>query len=91
MSILTQNAVGHHRGIHRVEEHTGRSSKMSSPNLKVQKKIAKKLTVGFLFNLNAWWIGVHHSKEYKCTCINIIPCCTVWIVRVGGKIPRSNK
>jgi len=87
MSILTQNVMSKQRDY----RGNGRVSKLSSSDLKVQKKIAKKLTIGFLFNLNAWWIGVHHSNEYKCTCINIVPCCTVWIVRKGGKIPRSNR
>ena len=66
-------------------------SKMSSANIEVQKKIAEKLTIGFLFNPLAGWIGVHYSKEYKCTCINILPIFTVWVVRVGGKIPRAIK
>ena len=45
------------------------------------------MKLGFLFNKNAWWIGVHYSPYNKRFCINLIPFCTVWIIKSGGTIP----
>jgi hypothetical protein len=55
------------------------------------KIVATTLTVGYLFRLKSFWIGAHYSDEYKCLCVNIVPCFTIWIVQAGGKMPRSEK
>lgn len=34
---------------------------------------------GILFRLQSFWIGIHHSKYTKRTCINLLPCITIWI------------
>lgn len=46
-----------------------------------------KLTIGIKFSLHAFWIGFHHAKYHKRTCINIIPFVTIYIVRKGGNLP----
>lgn len=38
---------------------------------------------GILFRLESFWIGIHHSKFHQRTCINLLPCITIWI----GKKP----
>lgn len=47
------------------------------------------MKVGCLFQLGGLWIGAHYSKENKRWCINLFPCCTVWIVRKGGNTPYT--
>lgn len=34
---------------------------------------------GVLFRLQSFWVGIHHSKYTKRTCINLLPCITIWI------------
>lgn len=48
---------------------------------------AAMVRVGLLLNLRACWIGVHHSKEAKRTCINLVPFLTIWITLPGGIHP----
>jgi len=50
-------------------------------------KVAEKLTISFLFRLTSAWIGVHYSKRDRRFCINLIPCCTIWITKKGGQRP----
>lgn len=42
---------------------------------------------GLLFNSTALWVGVHHSAQGKRTCINLVPCFTLWFTRPGGVLP----
>lgn len=43
--------------------------------------------IGLLFNHRALWVGVHHSARDKRTCINLLPCLTLWYTRPGGVLP----
>lgn len=43
--------------------------------------------VGLLWNWRAAWVGVHHSKEAKRTCVNLVPFLTIWYTRPGGMLP----
>lgn len=43
--------------------------------------------VGLLWNWRACWVGVHHSKEAKRTCVNLVPFLTIWYTRPGGMLP----
>lgn len=43
--------------------------------------------VGVLWNWRAAWVGVHHSKEAKRTCVNLVPFLTVWYTKPGGMLP----
>ena len=54
-----------------------------------QKEIASKFTIVCLLRLKSFWIGAHYSDEYKCLCVNFIPCFTIWFVQPGGKLPRN--
>lgn len=45
------------------------------------------MKVGFLFRLGSSWVGFHYSKFNRRLCINLIPCCTVWIIGEGGVEP----
>jgi len=40
-----------------------------------------KVRWGILFRLESFWIGIHHSKYAQRTCINFLPCLTLWIGR----------
>lgn len=42
---------------------------------------------GLLFNPKAMWVGVHYSAQHKRTCINLIPCFTIWHTAPGGQLP----
>ena len=43
--------------------------------------------VGMIFNTRAVWVGVHGSNFNKRFCVNVIPCVTLWICKVGGVEP----
>ncbi len=43
---------------------------------------------GILFRLSSFWIGIHYSKSCKRYCINLFPCCTLWICLPDGNIPN---
>jgi hypothetical protein len=46
--------------------------------------------VGFLFRLGSLWVGVHYSANHKRACINLLPCCTIWVVGDGGDVPTKD-
>lgn len=39
------------------------------------------------FQIGGLWLGAHYSKHNRRWCINLIPCCTLWITLKGGKTP----
>lgn len=43
--------------------------------------------VGLLWNWRAAWVGLHHSKADRRTCVNLIPFLTIWYTRPGGMLP----
>jgi hypothetical protein len=45
------------------------------------------MKMGYCFQLGGVWLGIHYSQFNKRVCINLIPCCTIWIVFNGGKTP----
>lgn len=45
--------------------------------------------VGFKFQLGGVWLGAHYSPYNRRVCINMIPCCTVWVALPGGKTPEE--
>jgi hypothetical protein len=50
------------------------------------------MKAGFLFQLGGFWIGAHYSCKERRWCINLIPCCTLWVALKGGNPPyRYNK
>jgi len=49
------------------------------------------MKIGFLFQLEALWIGVHYSPYCKRYCINFLPFLTVWVMMVGGKEPHKTR
>jgi hypothetical protein len=53
----------------------------------MKEQIAIQTTRKWLFQPNAWWIGVHYSKYNKRYCINLVPTVTLVIVKPGGRIP----
>lgn len=44
---------------------------------------------GILLRIESWRIGAHYSPINKRVCINLIPCCTVWIAAKSGIVPRQ--
>ena len=42
---------------------------------------------GILFQLGGAWIGAHYSTYNKRWCINVLPCCTIWVCMRGGTEP----
>lgn len=42
-------------------------------------KFRQDVRWGVLFRLESNWIGVHHSKYHGRTCINLLPCITIWV------------
>jgi len=42
---------------------------------------------GLLFRLASGWVGWHWSAYNKRLCINLIPCCTIWVCLPGGNVP----
>ena len=49
------------------------------------------MTVGLIIRWGSCWIGLHWSRKHKRLCINPLPCVTVWIVAVGGDVPRKEE
>lgn len=49
------------------------------------------MKTGAFINWKAWWMGIHWSPYNKRFCINLLPCCTIWIVKEGGNIPARCK
>ncbi len=47
----------------------------------------KGFKVGFLFNWRSLWVGLHYSSYNRRFCLNLIPCCTVWLCLPGGVTP----
>lgn len=45
------------------------------------------MRVGILFNAGSFWVGLHWSKYNKRFCLNLLPCCTVYLVLAGGNMP----
>jgi len=48
-------------------------------------------SIGILFRLRSFWIGVHYSDNTKRFCINLIPCVTVWVILKDGVAPQRIK
>lgn len=46
---------------------------------------------GFLFQKEGFWVGAHYSREYKRLCVNLLPCCTVWVTWPNGKPPARTR
>lgn len=63
--------------IHRVRDRAGPISNPGPSNH----------CVGLLWNWRAAWVGVHHSKEAKRTCVNVVPFLTIWYTKPGGMLP----
>jgi hypothetical protein len=59
-------------------------------NSNTKTVFAKKLTFKCLFQPWAWWIGAHYSTYNKRWCINILPMCTLAIIKPGGIIPTKS-
>lgn len=45
---------------------------------------------GILFRPASFWIGIHYSYACKRTCINIIPCVTIWFTPKDGLPPKKH-
>jgi hypothetical protein len=45
------------------------------------------MKAGFLFQLGGLWVGAHYSRTERRWCINLLPCCTIWIALKGGRPP----
>lgn len=45
--------------------------------------------LGVLFQKGGLWVGAHWSPVNRRWCINLLPCCTIWISLPGGRIPRE--
>lgn len=48
-------------------------------------------SIGVLFRLKSFWIGVHYSDHTKRFCINLIPCITIWVILKDGVVPQVYK
>lgn len=44
---------------------------------------------GIIVRRESFWIGCHYSNYNKRYCLNIIPCFTIWWIKIGGKIPKN--
>lgn len=50
------------------------------------------MRIGFKFRLGSLWVGAHWSPKNRRWCVNLLPCCTVWIVLKDGLTPdEENK
>lgn len=47
------------------------------------------MRAGFLFQPGALWVGLHYSSFNRRFCLNVLPCCTVWLCLPGGNLPRK--
>jgi len=47
------------------------------------------MKAGTMLRLGSFWVGVHHSDKNKRTCINLLPCWTIWITTEGGTPPYN--
>lgn len=45
------------------------------------------MKAGILFRLASFWIGAHWSGFNKRLCVNLLPCCTIWVCLPGGNAP----
>ena len=48
-------------------------------------------TKGFVFRPESFWVGLHYSEFNRRYCLNLLPCCTIWWIKKGGKIPDLAK
>ncbi|MBN9078192.1 MAG: hypothetical protein J0H84_18445 [Rhizobiales bacterium] len=46
-----------------------------------------RMAAGILFRLGSVWVGAHWSAQNRRLCINLLPCCTLWLVWPGGRRP----
>lgn len=46
---------------------------------------------GLLINPGALWIGAHWSPSNRRLCVNVVPCCTLWLTLPGGVVPDRAK
>ncbi len=46
---------------------------------KCKRKIKFNMKIGVLLRLQSFWVGVHYSKYNKRLCVNLLPCCTIYI------------
>ena len=44
---------------------------------------------GLLFQKGGVWVGVHYSNYNRRWCINLLPCCTLWVMLPGGRTPHQ--
>ncbi len=51
------------------------------------RRLIHRARWGVLFNWRAAWIGAHRSEHNRRTCVNVLPCVTVWFIENGGTRP----
>lgn len=47
------------------------------------------MRIGVIFQPGGLWIGAHWSTYNKRLCVNLLPCCTIWLMLKGGRPPVS--
>ncbi|WP_156459821.1 MULTISPECIES: hypothetical protein [unclassified Mesorhizobium] len=45
------------------------------------------IAAGVLFRPGSLWIGLHWSRRNRRLCVNLLPCCTLWLIWPGGVRP----
>jgi hypothetical protein len=45
--------------------------------------------IGIIFRWGSLWVGAHWASYNKRLCVNLLPCCTVWMIWEGGKEPTK--
>jgi hypothetical protein len=48
---------------------------------------AQGVRIGVKFQLGGLWVGAHYSTYNRRLCVNVLPCCTVWITLKDGIAP----
>lgn len=50
-------------------------------------RLVNRYRWGVILNKRACWVGLHSSHYNKRTCLNLIPCVTIWFIQPGGVRP----
>ena len=43
--------------------------------------------IGLLCRWGSFWLGWHWSPYNRRLCVNLVPCCTIWIALPDGRVP----
>lgn len=49
------------------------------------------MNCGILIRPWSLWVGIHYAPFNRRTCVNLLPCITIWVVESGGEVPIPSR